>query len=217
MKTSRTIFLSIIFAMLLTFLSMAAPETPLFAQTIIEEWNTIKVPPPPDVKAVKIDPGTTALLLLDFNSQTCNAERRPRCITSIPRVEKLLKEARTRGVSVVYSLSAGASVSDIVRPLMPAAGEPAVTSGPDKFLGTDLERILKEKKVKTVIVTGTAAHGAVLYTASEAAFRGFQVIVPVDGMSAESAYAEQYVAWNFANAPRVSNQTTLTRTDLVGY
>jgi len=190
---------------------------PASAQNIVEEWQNIKTPPAPALKPVTIDPKATALLLLDFNKQTCNAERRPRCIASIPKVQKLLTEARANGVYVVYSLSAGAVTADIARELAPAGKEPVVTSGPDKFLGTDLEKILKEKGIKTVIVTGTAAHGAVLYTASEAAFRGMQVIVPVDGMSAENTYAEQYVAWNMANAPRVSNQSVLTKFDMITY
>ena len=190
---------------------------PVSAQNIIEIWNTVKVPPAPELKPVTIDPKTSALLLLDFNKQTCNADRRPRCIASIPKVQKLLADARAKGVYVVYSLSAGAVADDVAKELMPLGNEPIVTSGPDKFLGTDLEKILKEKGIKTVIVTGTAAHGAVLYTASEAAFRGMQVIVPVDGMSAESTYAEQYVAWNMVNAPRVSSQSVLTRVDMIKY
>ena len=92
-----------------------------------------------------------------------------------------------------------------------------VASGPDKFFGTDLEKILKEKGVKTVIAVGTASHGAVLYTASGAALRGIQVIVPVDGVSAENTYAEQYVAWHLLNAPRISTLVTLTKIDLIGY
>jgi nicotinamidase-related amidase len=192
-------------------------QPPLYAQSIVDEWNSVKVPPVPELKPVTLDPGTTALLLLDFNKQVCNAERRPRCIASIPVVGKLLKEARSKGVKVIYSLSAGASVADIAKELAPVAGEPAVTSGPDKFLGTDLEKILKEKGVKTVIVAGTAAHGAVLYTASGAALRGIKVIVPVDGMSAENTYAEQYVAWHLLNAPRISNQATLTRIELIKF
>lgn len=197
--------------------SMAIFCLPVSAQSIVEEWNTVKTPPAPELKSVTIDPKVTALLLLDFNKQTCNADRRPRCIASIPKVHKLLTEARAKGVLVVYSLSAGAVAADIAKDLMPLGNEPLVTSGPDKFLGTDLEKILKEKSIKTVIVTGTAAHGAVLYTASEAAFRGMQVIVPVDGMSAESTYAEQYVVWNMANAPRVSNQSVLTKIDMIKY
>ncbi|HOE16514.1 MAG TPA: cysteine hydrolase [Syntrophorhabdaceae bacterium] len=185
------------------------------AQNIIDEWNTVKAPAAPELKPVTIDAKTTALLMLDFNKQTCNPERRPRCIASIPGVKRLLALARTKGAPVVYSLSPGAAAADIAQALAPRADEPVVASGPDKFLGTDLEKILKEKGVKTVIVVGTAAHGAVLYTASAAALRGFSVIVPVDGMSAEHPYAEQYVAWNLVNAPRVANQTTLTKIDLI--
>ena len=190
---------------------------PVSAQNIIEEWNTVKVPSAPELKSVTIDPKVTALLLLDFNKQICNTDKRPRCIASIPKVQKLITEARVKGVFVVYSLSAGATVADIARELAPLGREPVVTSGPNKFLGTDLENILKERGIKTVIVTGTAAHGAVLYTASEAAFRGMQVIVPVDGMSAESTYAEQYVAWNMVNAPRVSTQSVLTKIDMIKF
>lgn len=191
--------------------------TPAFAQTIVDEWNVVKAPPAPKLKPVKIDPKVTALLLLDFNKQTCNAERRPRCIASIPKVQKLLTQARDKGVPVIYSLSAGATTADIAKDLAPLAGEPAVLSGPDKFMGTDLEKILKEKGIKTVIVTGTAAHGAVLYTASGAALRGMQVIIPVDGMSAEVTYAEQYTAWHLANAPRVSSVVTIRKIDLIGF
>jgi nicotinamidase-related amidase len=191
--------------------------TPAFSQTIIDEWSTVKVPPAPELKSVKIDPKVTALLMLDFNKQTCNAERRPRCIASIPKVQKLLTEARAKGIPVIYSLSADAAVADIAKELAPGTGEPVVASGPDKFFGTDLEKILKEKGVKTVIAVGTASHGAVLYTASGAALRGMQVIVPVDGMSAENTYAEQYVAWHLLNAPRISTLVTLTKIDLIGY
>jgi nicotinamidase-related amidase len=191
--------------------------TPAYSQTIIDEWNTVKVPPAPELKPVKIDPKVTALLMLDFNKQSCNAERRPRCIASIPKVQKLLTEARAKGVPVIHSVGAGAAVADIAKELAPLTGEPMISSGPDKFLGTDLEKILKEKGVKTVIAVGTASHGAVLYTASGAALRGMQVIVPVDGISAEITYAEQYVAWHLLNAPRISTLVTLTKIDLIGY
>jgi len=164
-----------------------------------------------------LDGATTALLLLDFNRQVCNNESRPRCIASIPAVAKLADRARSSKVAVVYSLTAGSSIGDVAPMLTPKAGEPAVTSGPDKFLGTDLEKILKDRGITTVIVTGTAAHGAVLNTASGAAFRGLKVIIPVDGLSAETLYAEQYTVWHLLNAPRVSAQTTLTRSDMITF
>jgi nicotinamidase-related amidase len=188
-----------------------------FAQTVVDEWNAVKAPQPPELKQVTLDPKTTALLLLDFNKQTCNAERRPRCIASIPLVKKLLAEARAKGSTVIYSLSPGAAPADIATELAPAQGDPVVTSGPDKFLGTDLLTILSEKKIETVIVTGTAAHGAVLYTASGAALRGMRVVLPVDGLSAESLYPEQYTVWHLLNAPRISTQTSVTKIDLITF
>jgi hypothetical protein len=48
------------------------------AQDVIVEWAGIKAPPTPALKQIKVNPATTALLLLDFNSQTCNMERRPK-------------------------------------------------------------------------------------------------------------------------------------------
>lgn len=95
--------------------------------------------------------------------------------------------------------------------------EPVVISGPDKFPRTDPERILEERGIATVIVTGTAAYGIVLNTASGAAFRGLKVILPVDGPSAENLFAEQYTVWHLLNAPRVSTPTTVTRMDMMTF
>jgi nicotinamidase-related amidase len=189
--------------------------SPADAQNIVDDWQNVKLPPAPELKSVSLDPKTTGLLMLDFNRQTCDPERRPRCVNSIPLMEKLLKDAREKGVHVVHSLSAGATPADIAKELAPLAGERVVSSGPDKFLGTALEKILKEKGIKAVITVGTAAHGAVLYTASGAALRGLQVIVPVDGMSAETLFAEQATAWTLTNAPRISTQVTLTKTEMI--
>ena len=99
----------------------------------------------------------------------------------------------------------------------PNKNEPFVKSGVDKFYQTNLEQILAEKNIQTLIIVGTAAHGAVLYTASEAVLRGFNVIVPVDGVSAENTYIEQYVAYNFTSAPIISAKVTLTTTDMVNF
>jgi hypothetical protein len=59
----------------------------------------------------------------------------------------------------------------------------------------------------------------VLYTSSAAALRGFNVIVPVDGMSAvgQNIYVEQYVAYNFTSAPIVSPKITLTSIDMIKF
>lgn len=190
---------------------------PIRAQTIIEEWASIKAPAAPALKAVKIEPKTTALLMLDLVKQTCNAERRPRCIASLPKVAKLLADARAHDMTVVYSLIKSAKLEDVLNEVAPKGGEPSVAGFADKFIDTDLEKILKDKGITTVIIVGTAAHGAVLYTGSAAAMRGFEVIVPVEGLSAESTYAEQATAWLLANAPTISAKVSLTKMDMIGY
>ena len=88
-------------AALAAVLVYAAPAP---AQTIIDEWASVKAPPAPALKPVTLDPKTTALLMIDIIKQTCNNERRPRCVASIPKVQKLLAEARAKGVFVIYAL-----------------------------------------------------------------------------------------------------------------
>ncbi len=188
------------------------------AQTIIDEWSSVKAPPAPQLQAVTIDPRTTALLMLDFVKQTCNKEHRPRCLVSIPKAKKLLTEARAKNMLVVYSIIPGpATIGDTLPDVAPTADEPFVKASVDKFYKTNLEEILKGKNIQTVIVVGTAAHGAVLYTASAAVLHGFKVIVPVDGMSADNTYIEQYVTYNFTSAPTVSGKVTLTSVDMVKF
>ena len=188
-----------------------------FAQTktIVDEWATVQAPKPPELKPITLDPKTTALLVLDFVKQTCNSERRPRCLDSLPKVQGLLKDARAKGVLVVYSITTAATPADIAKELTPVDGEAIVKASADKFFKTDLEKILNDKGIKTVVVVGTAAQGAVLNTASQAAFRGLKVIIPVDGMSAENTYFEQYSAYHLANAPGVGQQVTLTKIDMI--
>ena len=181
------------------------------AETIVDEWHAARAPTAPVLKPVTVDPNTTALLMLDFVPPTCGA--RPRCMASLPAMKKLLEEARTRGMLIVHSVTPTTRPEDILKDVAPRAGEPVVASSVDKFRNTDLEKILKDKGIQSVIVNGTSANGAVLYTASASALRGMNVILPVDGVSAADTYTEQYVAWHMTNAPGVGPKTTLTKTE----
>ncbi len=200
---------------LLVLLAGLSAPAPGLAQGVIEEWSHVQVPPPPPLVKVTLDAGSTALLVLDLATQTCNATQRPRCIAMLPRVKALLAHARAKGMFVVYTLGAASTPADILPDVAMRGGEPVVTAPPDKFAGTDLDAILKAKGIKTAVVVGAAAHGAVLHTAAGAAFRGYDVVVPVDGMASETAYAEQYVAWDLVNAPRLADRVKLTRTDWI--
>ena len=188
-------------------------------QTLIEEWGTAKFPAPPALKPAKLNAKETALLVMDFTRQTCSMQRRPRCANSVAKVQKLVAEARSKGALIIYSVAVPKSVpADILKELTPAAGEQVLPPlGPDKFICSDLEKTLKDKGIKTVIAMGTQAQTSVLHTGGAAALRGFNVVVPVDAMSADEVFPELYTAWHLATAARISAKVTLTRLDMIGF
>jgi nicotinamidase-related amidase len=101
----------------------------------------------------------------------------------------------------------------------PHDGEWARTNGPDKFMGTDLEQKLKAHGIKTAIICGTSFQGVGVGTGSGLAQRGYKVIVPVDCLSSEDTYMEQYAAWHmFKGGPAVvTSNSTLTRSSMVKF
>ena len=105
--------------------------------------------------------------------------------------------------------------------LAPRPGEFLIqgSGGADKFIRSNLDQGLKDKGIKTVIVTGTSAQGAVAGTTNGAAQRGYKAVVPVDGMSSESAFNELYAAWHIAKGgpANLVGNATLTRSDLIKF
>lgn len=193
---------------------------PVQAADVIAEWGTVKPPAAPELKSIKLDGKTTALLILDLQKPSCTMQRRVRCVDTIPQVKKLHDAARAAGAIVVYSFAGAGDPHEFADPTMaPRDGEWMAQRGPDKFLGSDLEKRLKDKAIKTVIVTGSSAQGVVIGTGSGAAQRGYSVVVPVDGMSSDDVYSEQYAAWHmYKGGPAiVTDKVTLTRSDMISF
>jgi nicotinamidase-related amidase len=218
MKREQTLFRCAAVAGTLAVALLTA--SPSVAADIIAEWATVKAPPVPELKPVTLDSKTTALLILDMMKRGCSA--RPRCVATVPNVKKLHDAARAAGAMVFYSLVGGdnPTPADIVDPgIAPRDGEWVFQRGPDKYLGSGLDERLKARGIKTVIVCGTSAQGVVIGTGSGSAQRGYKVIVPVDCMSSEDPYMEQYAAWHmFKGGPAiVTDQTTLTRSDMIKF
>ena len=203
------------FAILVMALLFLVPSQPISAGTIVDEWSAVEPPAPVELKAVTVNATDTALLVLDIEERTCNMKSRPRCVESAPRIGAFLARARAAGMPVVHSLTSKGTPDTILPEALPLPGEPIVQSSVDKFFNTELGPILEKLGVHTVIVTGTTAEGAVLHTATGASMRGLSVIVPVDGMSAATLYAEQYTAWHLVNAPGTRARTSLTTLDAI--
>ena len=202
-------------------IAIPALAIPAWANDITAEWASVKPPPAPELKSVTVDPKTTALLVLDFMKVNCGA--RPRCIASVPNVKKLIDEARAHNIAVFYTLVGQdpTPAGMVDQSLAPRANDFRIegSGGADKFIGSNLDQGLKAKGIKTVIVTGTSAQGAVAGTTNGAAQRGYKAVVPVDGMSAEDAFNELYAAWHiYKGGPaNLTGNATLTRSDLIAF
>ena len=188
------------------------------AQTnIVDGWSKVTPPPAPALKPALLDGKTTALLIMDFVKQSCNEKSRPSCVASIPKVKAMIDAATAKGVMVVWTSVRGPKPEDYISDVAPPQGSSLLIGAVDKFTGTDLEKILKDKGITTVITTGTSSYGAVIFTATEATVRGFNVVVPVDGMSSSQPFGDQATAWILANLPGAADKVTLTRSDMVTY
>ncbi len=204
-----------------TIALMIALAAPSSAADILDDWASAKAPPPPELKAVTIDGPTTAMFILDMMKGVCGV--RPRCMATIPTIKRLHDAARAAGAMVWYSLvgsNGAATPADVVDPgFMPRNGEWARQTGPDKFLGSNLEEKLRARGVNTVIVCGTSFQGVGIGTGSASAQRGYKVIVPIDCLSSDDPYMEQYASWHLfkAGPTVVTRQVTLTRSTMVKF
>jgi len=201
----------------ITVAASVSGAVPARAADLIADWKTLEMPPPPSLKSVTADPKTTALFLFDFMTENCNTQKRPRCVEAVPKLKAMMDRARAAGMLVAYTLPGGGTIVD--PGIAPHAGEVVnqKQGGPDKFLGSDLDRRLKEHGIKTVILCGTSAQGVGIGTGSAAAQRGYTVIYPVDCLPSESAFREAYAAWHMAGGgpPVTTKWVTVTRTDMI--
>jgi nicotinamidase-related amidase len=186
-------------------------------QTIIEQWDRVKAPAPPELTEVKLKIRETALLVLDVQNSNCNQDRRPRCVKTLHHIQMLIEKSRKIKMLVIYTVTSAASKVDIRREVLPTREETIIKASVDKFYETDLHDILNDRNIKTIIMVGTSAHGAILHTAAGAAARKFETIVPVDAISSTYPYEEQYTAWHLINSPGTRKRVILTKANLIQF
>jgi nicotinamidase-related amidase len=190
----------------------------------------VALPEIPAPVAVILDAKTTALSVLDL---TANACAQPPCSeTVIPTVAALVAQARQAGALVVWTLGEGAlregGEGATFRPgLTPAPGEAVVGAPESKFNHTNLDQLLHEAGIDTVILVGVRANGAVMNTALDANRLGYTVVVADDGMFSDDfgMLITRYQVLNHGgpstrnptNRPLAPRVTTLSRSDLISF
>jgi nicotinamidase-related amidase len=163
----------------------------------------------PEAKPLTLDGKTTAVLVLDLSTRCHDAKEV--CSKLMPILPEFLDKARAAGVPIVYSVSAsakGTPLGEVASALKRRENEPVIyPDGFDKFMGGELQTLLKERGIKTVIVTGASTHSAVLYTATTAArMHRYNVVIPLDGAVTTSKYEQEYSMHQFTVLPSNANK-----------
>jgi nicotinamidase-related amidase len=76
-------------------------------------------------------------------------------------------------------------------------------------------KMLKDKGIATIVPVGVTSHNGVLFTSVDAALRGFNVVVPVDGMAGNNAYEDQAAAYTLTSS--IVYKVTLTSIDTMKF
>lgn len=134
-------------------------------------------------------------MIIDFTIGKFGSEE---ALNIIPKIKTLLSRARKQKIPIIYLKDAhekndielkiwgehamkGTKGSEIVEQLSPEEGDIVVEkrfySG---FVGTNLEDILKNLKVRELILVGVSTDICVQNNAAEAFYRGYEIIVPRD-------------------------------------
>jgi nicotinamidase-related amidase len=180
-------------------------------------WVTLSVarvgaqegPNRPEAKTLTLDSKSTAILVLDLNAR-CEDPKQV-CSKITAPLGAFLDKARAAAVPIVYTVSAAAKgkpIGELATPLKRKEGETVIyPDGFDKFIGGELQAILKEKGAQTLIVTGSSTNSAVLYTATTAArIYRYSVVIPMDGVNANSKYEHEYAIHQFTVLPSEANK-----------
>jgi nicotinamidase-related amidase len=165
----------------------------------------IAVPEIPHTERVALDPASTALIVVDMQHdfvsdggslQVADAQ------ATVPAIADLVRRFRAAGAHIVFTQDThrdgdpefriwpphaiegthGWQIVDELHPLP----EDTVLRKPryDAFYGTPLDHQLRVWGVQTLVICGTVANICVHYTASSAALRWYDVVIPRDAVSA---------------------------------
>lgn len=166
----------------------------------------VEIPEIEILESLDVPSSRSAVIVVDMQNDFAHPRGRlfvPDAPKTVASIAGLLKRARSSGVPVIYTQDwhmkedpefriwgehavAGTWGAEILEELRPEEGDIVVKKlRYDAFYGTSLEHILSRVlRRDTLVITGTVANICVLHTAGSAALRWFDVVIPVDGISA---------------------------------
>ncbi|HOV32772.1 MAG TPA: isochorismatase family cysteine hydrolase [Candidatus Hydrogenedens sp.] len=158
------------------------------------------------IESVSVPVESSALIIVDMQNDFVHPNGKlysPNTKNIIQPIEKLLKRARDSGSRIIFTQDThfpddpiefpiwgehvvkGSWGWQIIEELKPLENEITIEKlRYDAFFGTPIEHILRIYNIKQLIIVGTVANICVLHTVSTARLHNFDVIVPIDAISA---------------------------------
>ena len=146
---------------------------------------TLQMPATPEPARVTLDPKTTALIVLDYVEDIC--AKQPTCTGQmLPAMIPFLERVRKAGMVIAYG-TREQNMTHWLKEVAPLPGDIKINNtAQDRFYNTDLDKILKAKGIKTLIMVGWKISGSITYTSVAAMVREYTVVIPMETTSAGS-------------------------------
>jgi len=192
---------------------MSENEDYLSKQTIsskTDEWLSELTIPPKRESNFKFSPKRSALLVIDMQKFFLNKESHsyiPAATAIVPNVNLIIKKYREHDIPIIFTYHAyevdeepgvmGRWWGDMLRVNNPLSDiHSSIDFRKDDiilrknrysaFIGTNLEKILKEKKIETLVITGIMTHLCCETTARDAFMKDYDVYFIVDATATET-------------------------------
>jgi len=173
----------------------------------------------------------TALMVVDMQNDFVNEDGRMYVGNPVRKIidniQTILAKARKTNIPIVYTQDwhrkddpefkiwpahcvEGTVNAEIVQSLKPASEDFVVKkTSYDPWFMTELEDLLNQLKIKTIVVTGTVSNICVLHTVAGATLRGYESVIPTDCIAAinevDQEFALRQIAFLYKGALTTSD------------
>ena len=167
------------------------------------------------MSSFKLDPKKTALVVIDLQQGIVARQTAPYTPSQvIERSDRLAKRLRARGGTIVYvrvdmnnflQLPVDQPSRDPNAPPLPAAASELVAEAGFQtgdvfitkrhwgaFAGTELEQVLRQRGIDTIVLTGISTNAGVESTARQETGLGFALVVVEDACSSTDAESHKF-------------------------
>jgi len=161
---------------------------------------------------IRLNPKTTALVVVDMQHDFVHPQGKlfvPEAPKTISVIRRLIQRARQAKVPIFFTQDwhrpddaefsiwpphavEGTEGVKVIPELKPTSKDFYIHKRTyDAFFATDFDLLLRQRKIKNLIITGTVANICVLHTAGSARLYGYEIIIPLDAISSLNPFDQE--------------------------